>query len=299
VDVGDDTAAWRIGAEVELLTTDTMVEGIHFTTATTPWADVGWKALASNISDVASMGGRPAYAVVTLGLPADTPVSAIDDLYDGMLDIGREYETEILGGDIVRSPVAFVSIALSGIAGESLMLRSSATSGDRIGVTGHLGSSAGGLEVLLQGGESGGLEAPQELVQAHRRPRPRVAEGQSLLRAGVRTAMDVSDGLLDDLGKLCLASGVAGQVRRDSVPVHPALRRAFPERYLEMALNGGEDYELLFTAPSSVMERAVSELGGAAAIIGEVIEGTPGKVMLVDAAGNEVAPPRGGWDHFG
>jgi thiamine-monophosphate kinase len=111
--------------------------------------------------------------------------------------------------------------------------------------------------------------------------------------------MDVSDGLLDDLGKMCEASGVAARVRRDPVPVHPALKNTFPESYLELALGGGEDYQLLFAAPPSVMERVTPLLPASAAVIGEITEGEPGKVSLLDSQGREVTPPKGGWDHFG
>lgn len=296
VDVEDDTAAWQVGDMVELFTTDTVVEGVHFTPQTTPWKDLGWKAMASNVSDIAAMGGLPLYALITLGLPPDTPVSDIDALYEGMLELGREYGAEIVGGDVVRSPVAFVTISLTGMTDGDLLLRSAARPGDQVAVTGWLGSSAGGLELMQQGNILASDDAIDYLKRAHRRPRPRVSEGRALSREGVKAAMDVSDGLLDDLGKMCEASGVAATVKQDHVPFHPALEEVFPERYLEFALGGGEDYQLLFTAPPSVMERVRPIC---ALVIGEITEGTPGKVTLLDAQGNETMPPKGGWDHFG
>jgi thiamine-monophosphate kinase len=299
VDVGDDTAAWQIGDTVELFTTDTMVEGIHFTPQTTPWKDLGWKAMASNVSDIAAMGGVPLYALITLGLPTDTPVSDMDDLYEGMLEMGHEYGVEIIGGDVVGSPVAFISIALTGTHDGELLLRSSVRPGDQVAVTGWLGSSAGGLELMRREGVSASVEDAAFLREAHRRPRPCVAGGRILSENGVKAAMDVSDGLLDDLGKMCEASGVAARVRRDPVPVHPALKNTFPESYLELALGGGEDYQLLFAASPSVMERVTPLLPASAAVIGEITEGEPGKVSLLDSQGREVTPPKGGWDHFG
>lgn len=299
VDVGDDTAAWQVGDTVELFTTDTVVEGIHFTPQTTPWKDLGWKSMASNVSDIAAMGGLPLYALVTLGLPPDIPVSDIDDLYEGMLELGREYGVEIIGGDVVRSPVAFITIALTGVNDGELLLRSATRPGDQVVVTGWLGSSAGGLDLMQRGDSSASDEAVEYLKEAHRRPRPCVAEGRALSREGVKAAIDVSDGLLDDLGKMCQASGVAAIIKQDHVPFHPALEEVFPERYLEFALGGGEDYQLLFTAPPSVMERVRPFIPICASVMGEITEGTPGKVTLLDAQGNETMPPKGGWDHFG
>ena len=299
VDVGDDTAAWQIGDTVELFTTDTMVEGVHFTPQTTPWKDLGWKAMASNVSDIAAMGGVPLYALITLGLPTDTPVSDMDDLYEGMLEMGREYGVDILGGDVVRSPVAFISIALTGTNDGELLLRSSARPGNQLAVTGWLGSSAGGLELMRREGIVASPEDAAFLREAHHRPRPRIAEGRILGGEGVKAAMDVSDGLLDDLGKMCEASGVAAKVRHDSVPAHQALKNTFPQDYLELALGGGEDYQLLFAAPPSVMERVMPLLPTPATVIGEITEGAPGKVSLLDSQGRETTPPKGGWDHFG
>ena len=152
VDAGDDTAAWQTERATELFTTDTMVEGVHFTRETTPWSDLGWKVMAANISDIASMGGTPMFALVTLGMPTDTAVDDLDSLYDGMLELGGRYGVAIVGGDMVRSPTAFITVALTGVCAGAPMQRSTARAGDLVAVTGYLGSSAGGLEVLLGGG---------------------------------------------------------------------------------------------------------------------------------------------------
>ena len=263
--IGDDTAAWQTPEATELSTTDTVVEGVHFTRETTPWFDLGWKLMTANVSDIAAMGGLPLYALVTLGLhgrtlglPPDTQVEDIRALYEGMLDMARKYEVAIVGGDIVRSPVAFITLSLNGAHSGKPMLRSTAKPGYQIGVSGYLGSSAGGLRILLDGLEVD-LEAAAFLRQAHRRPEPHVEQGIMLSETGVDVAMDVSDGLLDDLGKLCAASGVGADVRSDAVPVHPLLARAFPEQALDMALNGGEDYLLLFAAPPDLMSQSHRE----------------------------------------
>ena len=307
VDTGDDTAVWQAGEGRELFTTDTMVEGVHFTPVTTPWRDLGWKAIASNVSDVASMGGLPTYALITLGLPPETMVSHIEEMYRGMLEIGAEYGMGVVGGDIVRSPVFFVTTALTGATLRPPLLRSTARPGDAVAVSGWLGSSAGGLRLMLdtelaEGPDAIG-EAADFLRSAHRRPAPAVQAGQVLSQAGIETAMDVSDGLVDDLGKLCAASVVAARINASAVPTHPLLRQQFPGECLSLALGGGEDYVLLFTGPPDMMEPLIPQLGEGAAVIGSIVPpeelGGPGCVAVVDDTGRELSLSGGGWDHFG
>ena len=298
VDVGDDAAAWRPGLGTELYTTDTMVEQVHFTRTTTPWADLGWKLMAANVSDIAAMGGLPLYALITLGLPPETEIDELESLYKGMLDLGDRYGVAIVGGDIVRSPVVFATVGLTGVAEREPMLRSNAKPGDQIAVTGNLGSSAGGLKLMCERLPIHG-EAEEYLKAGHRRPEPRVSHGQLLSQNGVRTAMDISDGLLEDLSKLCRSSEVSARLDADRVPVHPLLREAFPDTCLEMALGGGEDYELIFTAPEELMSRMLQVLPPPVAIVGEVAAGTAGQVLVVDSStGQRLETPSGGWDHF-
>ena len=300
VDNGDDAAAATFlrSPVTELYTTDTMVDGIHFTSETTPWRDLGWKAIASNVSDVAAMGGTPAFALVTLGLPADTLVDDIRELYMGMNEICREFGARVIGGDMVRSPVGFITVALTGIAAGKPMVRTAARPGHLVGVTGSLGGSAGGLRMMLDASGTPGSDADQ-LAISHRRPRPHVAEGQTLVANGVSSAMDVSDGLADDLAKLCAASGVAAVLRADKVPAEPALKSVFADDWLDLALYGGEDYVLLFTAPPEVMNAVIDRLPDSAAIIGEITGDGPGTVTVLDADGNPRLRGGAGWDHFG
>ena len=299
VDNGDDTAAWSAGPQLvnELFTTDTMVEGVHFQRDTTPWRDLGWKSLASNISDIAAMGGHPLYALITLGLPPNTEIDDIKELYRGMIEISNIHGAAIVGGDLVRSPVMFITVGLTGALSGTPLLRSTACVGDQVAVTGYLGASAGGLRLLLEGG-SASPEAAEYLRQCHRRPQPAVAEGRILSEAGVVTAMDISDGLADDLGKLCKASGRSARLFTDRIPVHPLLGQAFPRECLDLALYGGEDYLLLFTAGSERMSQVMPLLPEGAATIGEITSGTPGEVVLVDASGAEMVASPGGWDHY-
>ena len=297
VDTGDDTAAWKPGTGTELITTDTMVEGVHFTRDTTPWRDLGWKAMASNISDIASMGGLPLYAVVTLGLPPDTEFDDLKELYGGMLEISNEYGVAIIGGDMVRSPVVFITVGLTGVHSGELMLRSTATEGDLLGVTGFMGSSGGGLKLMLDGGNDAG-EAAEYLRECHRRPWPAVDQGQQLERSGVKTAMDVSDGLADDLGKMMRSSGLSARLFVDKLPVHPALKKMFPRDWVDLALHGGEDYQILFAAAPETMDRALALLPQPVVVVGEVLMGQPGRVSISDNQGREWASETEGWDHF-
>ena len=298
VDAGDDTAAWCNGAVTELHTTDTAVEGVHFTRDTTPWADLGWKLMAANVSDIAAMGGSPLFALITLGMPPDTEVADLESLYEGANELSNKYGVAIVGGDLVRSPVVFATVSLTGVCRGDPMLRSAARPGDLIAVTGHLGSSAGGLEIMLNNlPVEGG--ARDHLATAHRRPEPCVSQGQLLSQNGVRAAMDISDGLVEDLSKLCQASAVAARVAADKIPIHPALKLAFPKEHMDMALGGGEDYQLLFTAPPELMERVIALLPSPAAVAGEIVEGEVGKVTVLDSAtGEALRTARTGWDHF-
>ena len=299
--IGDDAAAWDGPAGANVLTTDTMVEGVHFDLARISWEDLGWKAMSSNLSDIAAMGASPLYSVVTLGVRGDLPVDGLERMYRGMSEASARYGGAIAGGDTVRSPVLFVTVALVGFLPggptEAVILtRESARPWDRIAVTGALGCSAGGLRMLSEG-LAFDRETARHLTVAHHRPCPRVAEGIELAGSGVRAAIDVSDGLVDDLGKLCRASGVGAAIHLDRVPADDFLKRAFPDECIEMALGGGEDYELLFTGPQAVVDRVVHALDIPVSIIGEVVPGPP-RVTVLDGEGREVAVQRGGWDHF-
>ena len=301
--IGDDAAAVSAPAGLRTLTTDTMVEGVHFDLSHTPWRDLGWKALAVNLSDAAAMGAEPVCSLVTLGLRPDLPVAGLLEMYAGIMEAHGRFGGALLGGDVVKSPTFFITVALEAAApardgGERILTRDSASPGDLIAVTGHLGSSAGGLRLMMDGLESKtDEETVRRLRQAHNRPTPRVTEGVALTAAGVTTAMDVSDGLVADLAKLCQASGVSAVLRGAHQAAEPCLRQAFPSDWLELALSGGEDYELLFTAPPDTMERAVHDLDVPVHVIGEVVDGPP-SVKVLDPNGREIDLAAGGWDHF-
>ncbi len=296
--IGDDAAAWWSGQGASALTTDTMVEGAHFQRGLMSWRDLGWKSMAVNMSDVAAMGCEPSLSVITLGLVHDIEVESVLEMYEGMLDACGAYGGAIVGGDVVKSPALFVTAAMVGDAGPSerpMMTRSAAAVGDLVAVTGSLGRSAAALRLLLAGVPNDD-HAHASLMQAHLRPTPRVAEGAGLRRLGALAAMDVSDGLAADLQKMCAASGVGARIHAARIPVDEDTRRAFPDDWQALALNGGEDYELVFTAPPDVVREARETLATPIAIIGEVMDGVG--VEVIGPSGAAVEVERGGWDHF-
>ncbi|MDA1188443.1 MAG: thiamine-phosphate kinase [Chloroflexi bacterium] len=290
--IGDDTAAWKADG-TEVFTTDTMVEGVHFRRETTGWRNLGWKSLAVNVSDVAAMGCRPQYAIVTLGLPGDTAVENMEEMYEGMAEGASHYGFEVVGGDVVKSPVLFITVALIGhTMSQKVLTRSAARPGDLIGVTGHLGCSGAGLRALSEKLPLDN-DTRRHFIEAHNRPQPSPDDGVRLLEAGVRCAMDVSDGLVNDLGKICEMSDVAAALRLDSLPADEYLKRGFPKDWTGLALGGGEDYVLLFTAAPDVMQK----LDGVT-VVGEIKTGAP-DISVLDAQGKPVELKNRGWDHFG
>ena len=295
VGIGDDAAAWRVNGSVVLATTDTLVEGVHFLAGRTPWADLGWKALAVNVSDIAAMGGEPQYALVTLGLPPETPVQGVDELYEGLRECAREYGVAVAGGDVVRAPQVMVSVAVLGRAEVAvdgrprLMRRDAARAGYAIAVTGTLGRSAAGLRRLNEG-----APADDPLARAHLRPRPPLALARRAVQLGVPCAIDISDGLLQDLGHVCEMSGLGAVVRAAAVPLSDELRDAYADDALALACAGGEDYELLLVAP----REPLAALGPEVSVIGEMVESKKREARLVDASGEEMRVPVAGWDHL-
>ena len=272
-----------------VLTTDTLVEGVHFDLHWTGWADLGWKALAVNLSDVAAMGCDPTYAVVTLGLRGDLPVDGLASMYGGIAEAADRFGCAVVGGDITASPALFVSVAMLGSrqGRGGLLTRAGAVPGHAVAVTGRLGSSAAGLR-LLRGGTTG--KGPlRRLTGAHLRPQPRLSEGRAMAEAEASAAIDVSDGLVADLAKLCAASGVGAEIDASSVPVDPDLASTFPDDWTELALVGGEDYELLFTAPAETVERIAGEIDTPVTVIGRTVDSTEG-VKVMDASGSPIAP---------
>jgi len=298
IGIGDDAAAWKSSGLIQLSTADILVQDVHFTLEAGVWYKLGWKALAVNISDIAAMGGIPDYAMISLGLPPNTEVEDVAELYSGMAEIAHQFNVGIVGGDISGAPLLIISPTIIGTVEKDRMLtRSGAVPGDRIAVTGHLGLSAAELRLIKEKPELD-PQVGSFLVEAHLRPSPRVSEGRLLGESGVKSAIDISDGLIADLAHICRASGVEARVRLEDIPIHPAVQAAFGEDGIRLALSGGEDYELLFTASGEIIERMKHRFSIPVTVIGEITGGEPGKVTLLGKTGREVEWEKRGWEHF-
>jgi thiamine-monophosphate kinase len=293
--VGDDAALMRVPDGHELVAAvDTIVEGGHFLPGA-PGGDVGWRALAVNLSDLAAMGATPAWATLALTMPA-ADEDWLDDFAAGFGALAEMHGVALVGGDTTRGPLT-VSVQLLGYvpAGRALTRRG-ARPGDLVYVTGWPGDAAAGL-ALLDGRLSGRGAMRATLEQRFRRPEPRAEFGRRLL--GVASAcIDVSDGLAFDLGRLAEASGVGALLRASELPLSRSLHALAGEaRAREFALGGGDDYELLFTVPPTARAAIGERLGNGAPAchcIGEIVAGRG--VRLLGPSG-DLPLPRG-WDHF-
>ncbi|MEJ2047102.1 MAG: thiamine-phosphate kinase [Dehalococcoidia bacterium] len=300
IGIGDDAAAWRGDASTQLLTVDSFIQDEHFSLAMTSWQEAGWKALAVNLSDIAAMGGVPQYAVVSLTLPGDTEVDDMKALYQGMTELAQEFGVAIVGGDISRAPQVALNISVLGSTGNrngTMLTRSGAKPGDRIAVTGYLGAASAGLEMLIEK-LTFDDKTSARLKQAFLKPCPRVNEGRLFLEQGVKAAIDISDGLVSDLGHVCQASKLGARLEVSTVPVDPAVRTGFGDRALELALSGGEDYELLFTASAEIIDNVRKIAKCPITVIGDMIADKEHRVSLFDQKGNTFKLDRGGWEHF-
>jgi thiamine-monophosphate kinase len=296
IGIGDDAAAWQGDDSIQLASVDSFIEGVHFTPETTPWQEVGWKALAVNISDIAAMGGIPRYALVALSLPDDTEVDNVTALYTSMLKLAKQYGVTIVGGDISRAPLVAIAVTILGNSPtKKILTRSSAKAGEVVAVTGKLGAAAAGMEVL-KSRRNLDPEAESHLKNAFLHPTPRIAEGLLLVEQGVKTAIDISDGLVADLNQICKASRVGARLEVERVPVEPAVKAAFSEGALELALSGGEDYELLFTAGAEIVDKVKKAASRPVTVIGEITDGKG--VSLVDKEGKPFKLAKSGWEHF-
>lgn len=303
--IGDDAAVWRPAPGMSsVITTDSLVEGVHFRSDWTDWRSLGHKMLAVNLSDIAGMGASPVLATVTLCLTGDERVADLEELYRGAAALAIPHDVDIAGGDIVRTPGPLTLTVTVVGEGTRVLLRSGARVGDRIVVSGTLGAAAAGLRLLMEDNARRRAATSDLLIAAQLRPNPRIALGKLLAQEGATAAMDLSDGLLGDLPKFLTASGVAGRVEVAHVPVLPALRALFPETWEELAMRGGEDYELLATLPADRANAIIAEakrVGATLTVIGEIVERDAGAPLITiaesDGRVHEIAA--GAWDHFG
>lgn len=275
---GDDAAVLRAGGSVAVTSVDAMVEGVHFKLTSHSAADVGHKALAAALSDLAAMAARPGEAYVALGVPPGFGEESALELVEAMEQLAAHTGTTIAGGDVVSAPQLVVSVTVTGWAetAEELVTRAGARPGDLLGVTGELGGSGAGLLLLEEGVREG------ELVRRHLRPKPLLGAGLALAAAGVSAMIDVSDGIATDARHLAERSGVEIAVEAQRVPLAKGLAGAaarLGRDPLELAAGAGEDFELLFTAPPERAPAVERETGVPVTWIGEVRDGS-GLVLL-------------------
>jgi thiamine-monophosphate kinase len=291
--VGDDAAVLAMTPGRSLVvTTDVLVDGVHFSDRTTPPHSVGWRAIAANLSDLAAMGAMPIGVTVGLGLPNETPVAWVERLYQGMADCLAKYGGDIVGGDLVRSPVRTVSITAFGqVEPEKVMRRSGAQVGDAIVVTGDHGSSRAGLAQLLEST----INPNTKLIKAHQYPVPQLAIGQQI-REFATACMDSSDGLADAVLQLCHMSQVGANLTQ--LPIPSALINR-PEAK-DWTLDGGEDFELVFCCVIAAAQAFVAQCP-TASIVGQITSGSQvelddrrfaSEVLVRDRSFQHFAPPK-------
>lgn len=314
---GDDAAIWAGGAAAgatetaTVATTDTLVEGTHWRCDTMSLSDAGWRAIAASVSDLAAMGARPGYALVALTLGPSIDADGAEALAEGMAAACRRHHLRVAGGDIVRGGQTSITVTALGTvevrAGAPLALRrDAARPGDAVAVSGPPGAAAAGL-TLIEAGRTheSGAEA---LIAAHRRPEARLDLGLAAVTAGVACGIDVSDGLLQDAGHVAERSATAIEIDLDALPLHAdAVRLLGLEAARDLALGGGEDFELLLTGDADTL-RALSTPEVPVTVIGRVIgrvdapqergEGAAGSVVVRDREGQRYEPPSTGWDHL-
>ena len=317
--IGDDAAVYRVGAagsdgpaRVHVVTTDALVEGVHFDRTYVPLRALGWKAIAVNVSDVAAMNARPRFATVALGLPNNLSVEGAEALYAGIAQACERYGLAVVGGDVTASARLMLSVTVVGEAREDeVVTRAGAQPGDLLCVTGDLGSAAAGLRVLLAGKEAmtagdGAADAPPQpdltefayAVERQLQPQARLDRVETWAEAGVRpTALiDVSDGLASEVHHLSQSGTVGAVVDGGLLPVHVQTALAaqrFDERPEAFVLYGGEDYELLFTIPEAEASKLASDTY---AVVGQVVEPSEGVVLRLPD-GNRVPLEAGGFRH--
>jgi thiamine-monophosphate kinase len=291
--IGDDAAVLRVpDGQALVVTSDTLVSGVHFPPDTTP-ADIGWKALAVNLSDLAAMAATPAWCTLALTLPT-ADAEWLEQFLDGFLALADEHGVCLVGGDTTRGPLS-ITVTAHGLVPEGqALLRSTARAGDDVWVTGTLGDAAGALQQWRARG-------PASAKLRHRldRPTPRVAAGLAL-RGLASAGIDLSDGLVADLGHVLAASGVGARIDLGRLPTTRTLADHFDEAARwPLQLAGGDDYELCFTAPPSAalaLEQALAACGERATVVGQLVA-EPG-LRLGTPDGEDYTPPRAGYEHF-
>lgn len=304
--IGDDAAVIPVNNSFLVVTTDAIVENVHFSKQWSAPQDIGWKAMAVNVSDMAAMGVQPQWALVTAGFPKSENVSYLKAVHKGLSACAAHYGCRILGGDTVRSDKWFINVAMGGTTKEkeNPILRSGARDGDYIFVTGTLGNAACGLTLFKKNIKDARY---RYLFQSHKKPRAKLKEALALVKTScVSAMMDISDGLSKDLARLVKESNTGAIIFKQQLPLHNTLLKASQKikaDSYDFALHGGEDYELLFTVKkekiSAFYEHYAKHLtdGIMPSLIGEITRGKKNRLHIVDNDGIFILKP-GGYDHF-
>lgn len=305
--IGDDSAVIKIAKNKYLLATcDTQVEGVHFLPKIAKPEQVGQKAIAVNVSDIAAMGGKPTFCLVSLIIPQKTSVNYIDRLYNGIILGCKNYSVQIVGGNISRGKEIVIDIFMLGeVKPNQLLLRSKAKPGDKILVTGTLGEAGAGLELLLNPKLSVKKKVSTKLISRQLTPKARLLESGVIAKTRMATSMiDISDGLESDVSHLCEQSKVGIKLYEDLLPISDSVfsvAKLINKSSLELALEGGEDYELLFTTPpdfvAEVIKAVKQKTGTKVSIVGEILSRKEGRWLILKD-GRKVPLKAGGWDHF-
>jgi thiamine-monophosphate kinase len=301
IGIGDDAAWVANPTGSSLVTADLLIEGVHFDLRWTSFFELGYKSLAVNLSDIAAMGGVPTFAVLSLGIPASFDTRQIDALYRGVNTLARKYRVAIVGGDTNLAKSVIISVCVIGNPPPRPIRRGGARVGDDIFVTGTLGDSALGLKFLTRNKSRPRQRFVAQLLQRHHQPTPRIIAGALLARQFLATAMiDVSDGLLRDLGHICQASRTGAVILDERLPLSPAYRACAARDGTRFALTGGEDYELLFCARPQNRTRIENLKRRAGVRITRIGTCVPAKkgITVIDESGKSLPIRFKGHDHF-
>jgi thiamine-monophosphate kinase len=305
--IGDDAAAFMPRAGYELVVTcDCVVEGRHYLPGRITSFNLGRRAMALNISDIGAVGGKPLYALVSLGLKGDTPVANVEDMYRGFISELNPFEASVIGGNLTKSGNGiFIDITLIGeVEQGKIVRRSTARAGDVILVTGYPGQAAAGLQLLLNSRPTEDFNS-HPLVRVYNTPSHKAREGQAIAQSGYATSMiDTSDGFIGDLGHICQESGVGAVLIQEKLPLSGDLRHAATELGLDpydLILKDSDDYELIITCSSRHVDRIRSVVSSISDIpvseVGSITDASCGvKLVLPDGTQHEIAAA--GWDHF-
>ncbi|MCH2658503.1 MAG: thiamine-phosphate kinase [Dehalococcoidia bacterium] len=299
---GDDAAAWiNSKNSLTVATVDTLTEGTHWRPDTMNFNDVGWRAVTASVSDLAAMGATPTYLLIAITLDSNITDQNITMLTEGIAQSSAVHNVKIAGGDIIRAHTNMISVtAIGEILQDNrypIMRRTTAEPDELIAISGYPGTSGAGLAIIEEGQREDGLDT--ELITLHRQPVARVQLGIKAAKAGIKCAIDLSDGLVQDLEHIAKASNIGIEIDTEKIPLHnTAYTLLGREKILDLALGeGGEDFELILIGKAQTL-RSLHTMELPVTLIGRTVSHHPGQVKIHDSSGKEYEPPQRGWDHL-